>query len=237
MTTRLRVSRLTTSYPNFILEDVDFILESGDIMGLVGKSGSGKSTLIKTLIGLKQPDSGSQWVTVDGDEKKIKNVLGYSPQENSLYPFLTIRENLHTFGQIRNCSKDEIEKRGKRLLAELDVKYAIDRKVSELSGGMKKRADIATTLLHSPKLVILDEPFAGIDPPQRKIIWNLIQKNASEGTIFIITSHLVKDLAANCDKYGLVHDGSYHNSEQMMQMMADTDYNRLESFLEDVFRL
>ena len=108
--------------------------------------------------------------------------------------------------------------------------------VSDLSGGMKKRADLAIALLHDPRILVLDEPFTGIDPPQRQIIWKNLRRMADRGKIIILTSHLIGDLADNCNNYGLIHDGKFYRTEKITEMMKDTDYQNVENFLNDVFR-
>jgi ABC-2 type transport system ATP-binding protein len=234
--TALRVSNVDSSHGDFKLEDADFNLKSGDIMGLVGKSGSGKSTLIKTILGVYDNEEGNIWAEVNGEERNIREVSGYSPQENSLYPFMSIQENLNAFGSLRGVSKEEISERSEMLLKELQIYKDRDKRVSNLSGGMKKRADLASCLLHDPEIVVLDEPFAGIDPPQRQIIWDNLSSIADEGKIIVITSHLLKDLSDRCNKYGLVHEGQFYRSSKIKKIMQETDYESIETFLNDVFR-
>lgn len=234
--TTLSISNVSSSYDGFSLSDVDFNLKSGDIMALVGKSGSGKSTLIKTILGLKRHENGSIWAEVDEKEKKIKKISGYSPQDNSLYPFMTIQENLKSFGRLRGVKKQKIEEKSEELLKELQIYEDRDKKISSLSGGMKKRADLACCLLHDPKIVFLDEPYSGIDPPQRKIIWENLSEIADEGKIVILTSHLLKEVSSHCNKYGLIYEGQFYRSSKIQEIMRETEYNDLEKFLNDVFR-
>ena len=101
---------------------------------------------------------------------------------------------------------------------------------------MKKRADLAATLIHKPEIIILDEPFTGIDPPQRNIIWKKLMEEIESGRIVIITSHLLSDISQKCNKFGLVHDGEFYRSHKIRKMMEETDYESVESFLNDVFR-
>lgn len=233
---RLSVSNVNISHRGFRLENVDFNLQSGELMGLVGKSGSGKSTILNAILGLQTIDDGSIWSQIDGEEVEVQEVTGYSPQDNSLHPFLSIQENLDVFGELRRLSQDEKSKKSEELLKKLEIYQARDKRVSQLSGGMKKRADLAATLIHKPEIIILDEPFTGIDPPQRNIIWNKLTEEAEKGKIVIITSHILSDISKKCNKFGLVHDGEFYRSKKIREMMEDTDYESVENFLNDVFR-
>lgn len=233
----LQVSEVDTSYRDFGIHDIDFNLLSGEIMGLIGKSGSGKSTLIKTILGLKKPDNGSVDIVIDGAPKNIKQVTGYSSQENSLYGSLTIKENLETFGSLRGISKKEVMESSEDFLRELGIYEARNKRVDQLSGGMKKRADIAVATVHDPKLVVFDEPFSGIDPPQRKIIWKSIHSMTEEGKMVILTSHLIDDLTQNCNHFGLISQGDFYYSDEIKSMMNETDYASVNNFINDVFRL
>lgn len=231
-----RASNLTTSYGEFEIKDANLYLEPGDIMGLVGKSGSGKSTLIDTFLGQKTPDEGGSWVEVDGEEVDIREVVGYSPQENSLYSDLSVRENLKTFGKLRGIESEELAHRIEFLLERMGIYGAIDKRVNQLSGGMAKRADLAAALLHDPDLLILDEPFTGIDPPQRRFLWKTVNELADNGKIVIITSHILKDLSRNCNKYGLIDDGKFYNTDQILREMTDQNHDRVEEYLNEKFR-
>lgn len=232
----LRVSDVKSSSGNFSVQGIDFNLESGDVMGLVGKSGSGKSTLIKGILKLKETDRGQIWAERNGKEVDVKNVSGYSPQENSLYPFLSIQENLESFGRLRGVSEEKIEERSKDLLKKLEIFSDKNKLVSELSGGMKKRADLACCLLHEPKIIVLDEPFSGIDPPQREIIWKILEKQKQEGKIIVLTSHMLKEISRKCNKIGLIKDGEFYRSSKIENIMKESDYENVETFLNDVFR-
>ncbi|MDY6777774.1 MAG: ABC transporter ATP-binding protein [Candidatus Nanohaloarchaea archaeon] len=234
--TVLDVENVETSYGDFSVSGIDLHLQSGDIFGLMGKSGSGKSTVIETLLGLKQPDTGTITVRIDGEECPINTAVGYSPQENSLYPFLSIAENLETFGRLQDIDSQDIQERREQLLSMLNIREAQDKRVTSLSGGMKKRADLAATLLHDPQIVILDEPFTGIDPPQRDIIWQALQQLARDDKIIIVTSHMLHDLQQHCNKYGLIYHGDFLHTEEIASMMENNNYRNFQTFLRDVFR-
>lgn len=230
-----KIDNLTTSYGKFNISNVSFQLKSRDIMGLVGRSGSGKSTLIKTLIGLKKPDSGMINVYIDNKQFPLTEMIGYSPQENALYPFLTLEENLMTFGKLQKLKKDEIEKRADFLLKRLDLQKSRKKRITELSGGMQKRADLAVTLVHNPKIIILDEPFTGLDISLQRFIWDLLKELSSEGRIIIISSHLLSDIQKNCNQFGLIENNIFYNTQQIIQTIKAGKEKSLEFFLEKLF--
>lgn len=231
-----KVSNVVTGYEEFKLENVNFDLYSGDVMALVGRSGAGKSTLIKTLLGLKSFEEGTIWFKGDGGKKKLKKAIGYSSQENSLYPHLSIKENLEVFGELRGVDSGEIKRRKDDILEMLDIDDAEAKRVEELSGGMKKRADIAVTLLHRPDVIVFDEPFTGIDPPQREVIWDSIEELSDQGKITIITSHNLQTLAERCNKYGLIQDGEFYKTSDITQMMDAAGYTDPGRFFNHFFR-
>lgn len=235
--TALEVSDMDTGYDGFRIHEVDFRLTSGDIMALVGKSGSGKSTLIKTLLGIKQPDKGEITVLVDGMEHDLRDRTGYSSQANSLYDSLTVAENLRTFGKMRDLSTAEIEERMDDILENLGISDAKDKRVDQLSGGMAKRADIAVSTIHDPDIIVFDEPFTGIDPPQRKVIWESIERMAEEDKVIIVTSHLLRTLSERCNRYGLLYSGKFYDTDRIEEIMQNQGYRDVENFLEAAFQL
>ena len=228
-------SNLATSYDKFKISGVSFQLIQGDIMGLVGRSGSGKSTVINTLVGLKRMDSGKVGVKINGSNVLLKNLIGYSPQGNSLYPFLTLEENLLTFGRLYKIRKKDMKERIGFLLKKLDLQNSKKKRIVELSGGMQKRADLAVTLIHDPKIIILDEPFTGLDISLQRFIWEFLKELSSEGKIIIISSHLLGDIQKNCNQFGLVYDGGFYGTEQLIRSIKDGKENSLEVYLEKSF--
>jgi len=232
----LKVSNVTTGYEEFTLENVSFNLYSGDIMALVGRSGAGKSTLIKTLLGLKPLEEGTIWFKKGEEKVQLKKAIGYSSQENSLYPHLSIQENLEVFGKLREVEPEDIEERKDDILEMLDIDDAESKRIEDLSGGMKKRADIAITLLHRPDVIVFDEPFTGIDPPQREVIWDSIEELSSKGKIVMITSHNLQTLTDRCNEFGLIQDGEYYNTSDINQMMKAAGYTDRGKFFNKFFR-
>ncbi len=233
--TNLVVKGVSISYRHFKLSHITFILGEGEIMGLVGGSGSGKSTVIKSLVGIKLPDSGSIRFMLKGKEMPINDYLGYSPQQNSLFPYLTVEENITTFAKLFKVDNYEMHNRMDALLKRLNLDKHRDKKINELSGGMKKRVDLAVTLISSPKIIILDEPFNGLDISLQKFIWELLIELKSQGKIIIVSSHMLTDIRKNCNKFGLVHNGYFYNTENIDESLKTSNHHSFESFLGSLF--
>lgn len=231
----LLIENLQLSYKNFSINNISFSLVAGDILGLVGRSGSGKSTLIKAITGEKKPDKGNVTVTIDGNEISLKKMVGYSPQQNSLYPSLTLEENIYTFGRLMNLDKSMISDTMVSLLKRLDLQKSKEKKIIQLSGGMQKRADLAVTLIHDPRIIILDEPFTGLDISIQAFIWDFLLELSKRGKIVIVTSHHLEDIQKRCNKFALVSRGTFYNNEQITKLLNHEKTN-LKDFLEKLFR-
>lgn len=229
----ISVDNVRVTYKNFTLGNINFKLKQGDVMGLVGRSGAGKSTLIKALIGEKKPKFGRIKVEVNGFLVDLKEIVGYSPQDNALFPYLTIEENLKLFAKLHNVSKHDFNERKGHILRQLNLDHHQKKKITELSGGMQKRADLAAALIHNPKFLILDEPFAGLDIALQKFFWEFIGELSKQGKIIIVSSHLLGDIQKNCNEFGLVHDGTYFNTKQIIRTIKNQD--SLESYLMHIF--
>ncbi|MAF50968.1 MAG: hypothetical protein CMH64_02650 [Nanoarchaeota archaeon] len=230
------IKNLEVSYKNFNISGINLKLQNGDIIGLLGRSGCGKSTLIKALLGIKDPLVGEMQFLVDNKPTPIKEFVGYSAQHNSLYPFLTVEENLMTFGRLQNVKKSEIETRTKYLLKRLDLYNSREKRITQLSGGMAKRADLAVALIHNPSILILDEPFSGLDVSIKNLIWNMIQEFAKEGRIVIVSSHSLADVQKYCNKYGLIINGLFYSTNQLIRAINNTKEKSFELFIEGLFK-
>ena|SRR3989338_1901772 len=234
-TISLNVNNLIVANRKFQVKNISFSLKSGDIMGMIGRSGAGKSTLIRALLGLQKPESGEMRLTIDGKSESLSNVVGYSPQRNALYPFLTLEENLFTFGKLYGLKKSEIESRINPILERVRLQEFRKKRLTEFSGGMEKRADIAITLIHKPKILILDEPFTGLDVSIQRFIWELLIELARAGRVIIISSHLLNDIQKNCNQFGLINSGVFYNTEQIMRYLQASKEKNLEFLLEKLF--
>jgi len=189
------------------LKNISLTINQG-MFGLLGRNGAGKTTLMKTLAGLHQKKSGK--ITVCGipieNTKEIRSITGYLPQEFSMYPNMNVYEALDYLGTLSGMTSSERKKRIDTLLKKVNLTEHRHKKVKALSGGMKRRLGIAQALLHDPKVLIVDEPTAGLDPEERIRFRNLLT-DAAEERIVILSTHIVGDIEASCEDIAIMNDG------------------------------
>lgn len=189
------------------LKNVNLTIEQG-MFGLLGRNGAGKTTLMKTLATLHCKKSGE--ITVCGipieKAKDIRSITGYLPQDFSMYPSMTVLESLDYLGVLSGMNKPLREKRIAMLLKRVNLTEHKHKKVKALSGGMKRRLGIAQALLHDPKVLIVDEPTAGLDPEERIRFRNLLCEVAEE-RIVILSTHIVGDIEATCEDIAIMNSG------------------------------
>lgn len=190
----LRVDRVIKQYKNKIAVDrVSFTLTPG-VTGLLGSNGAGKTTLIRMITGVVVPDSGE--ISLDGvsvNNEAFRAVLGYLPQEFGYYPEFSAMDFLLYFSALKGLSKKEAKERSSELLELVGLKNVAKKKIKTFSGGMKQRVGIAQALLNHPKVLVMDEPTAGLDPKERVRFRNLIEDIAKTSIVFLST-HIVSDL-------------------------------------------
>lgn len=189
------------------LKNVNLTIHQG-MFGLLGRNGAGKTTLMKSLATLHTIQKGS--ITVCGipidKAKEIRSMTGYLPQDFSMYPSMTVLESLDYLGVLSGMDKALREKRIKMLLKRVNLTEHKHKKVKALSGGMKRRLGIAQALLHEPKVLIVDEPTAGLDPEERIRFRNLLCEVAEE-RIVILSTHIVGDIEATCEDIAIMNSG------------------------------
>jgi ABC-2 type transport system ATP-binding protein len=188
---------------------VDLQVHQGDMIGLIGPDGAGKTTLLRMLCGLLVPDEGKLSVLGFDPVRELddlKQDFGYMPQRFSLYPDLTVSENMRFFADIYGLSKAQRRERTDRLLKFSQLDSFTDRKAGDLSGGMKQKLALSCTLIHTPKLLILDEPTTGVDPVSREEFWMILSELKAQGVTILVTTPYM-DEAAQCDGAALMYGG------------------------------
>ena len=189
------------------LFSIDLTIEQG-MFGLLGRNGAGKTTLMTTLAALHKKKDGD--ITVCGvpveKAKKIRSMTGYLPQDFSMYPNMRTDEALDYLGALSGIPAAERKKRVDQLLEKVNLTEHRRKKVKELSGGMKRRLGIAQALIHDPKVIIVDEPTAGLDPEERIRFRNLLCEVA-ENRIVILSTHIVGDIESTCEKLAIMDEG------------------------------
>lgn len=196
-----------------IIKGISLEVNSGEVVGLLGPNGAGKTTTFYMICGLISPTSGDVFL----NDEKITNIplhkrahlgIGYLPQESSIFKELSVEENLLIGAEILNQSKEEISKRVNEMLNMLNIEPIRLRKGVSLSGGERRRCEIARSLIIKPKFLLLDEPFAGVDPIAVSDIQSIVRDLKKLGIGVLITDHNVRETLAICDRAYVIKDGS-----------------------------
>ena len=225
----IKIEKLSKSFgEQKVLDKIDFKLESGEIVGLIGPSGSGKSTLIKTMLGMEKADEGEALVLdYKMPKREILSNIGYMAQSDALYEMLTGYENLEFFGKMKGVPSDKLKKEIEYIAEIVDLTDDLKKLVSKYSGGMKRRLSLAIALIGSPELLILDEPTVGIDPSLRKNIWKELFKQRDNGVGILVTTH-VMDEAELTDKVGLLLNGDIIDFDTPQQLKVKNNVETIE---------
>ncbi|MCG8377232.1 MAG: ABC transporter ATP-binding protein [Chlorobiales bacterium] len=208
---KLEIKNLSKTYPNGVkaMQDVSLTIGKG-MFGLLGENGAGKSTLMRTIATLQDADTGS--VTFDGidvsrDPVALRKILGYLPQEFGVYPSLTAEEFLLHIADLKGIAKaSERKAQVDALLKKVNLWEDRRKKLGGYSGGMKQRFGIAQALLGEPRLIIVDEPTAGLDPRERNRFYNLLSE-IGENTVVILSTHIVEDVSTLCSDMAIMGNG------------------------------
>lgn len=216
------------------LKGVSFDLNHGEIFGLLGVNGAGKTTLSSLIATLHPPTDGDilfQGKSIYKNLEDYRMVLGFCPQKPNLNNLLSIEDNLRFAGRFYGMSEAAIEARLKVLIERFELSKYIKQSPSVLSGGYKQRCMIARSLIHSPKLLLLDEPTVGLDPHIRRSLWTLIKDLKNEGMTIILTTHYLDEAEELSDRVCILDQGTIKLIDTPDKLMADFKQNNLE----DVF--
>lgn len=204
----VRAHRLTKRFgERTALRQLSLSIGKGQIYGFIGPNGAGKSTLIRILCGLLRPDEGE--VRLIGwrvPNIRVQAQLGYMPQDIALYPDLTVLQNLAFFGQLYDLPHDQLQERAEELLSWVRLEDRLRERVGALSGGMQRLVSLAVSVLHKPRVLLLDEPTAGVDPRLRGALWEYFEEMAREDVTLLVTTHLMEE-ALRCHRVGLLIEG------------------------------
>jgi ABC-2 type transport system ATP-binding protein len=196
------------------VDHISFKLKTGEILGLLGPNGAGKTTTLRMILNIIVPDSGTIKILGEPFSEKTKDRIGFLPEERGLYRKLKVSETLAFFGELKGMKAAAIKTKGIELLKKFDLHGYMDRKVEELSKGMAQKLQFITTIIHSPELLILDEPFAGLDPVNIELVKDIILEMKRQGITIIFSTHLMEyaekiiDSVVMIDKGKKVIDGS-----------------------------
>jgi len=214
----LRIQNIKKSYKNIdVVKDISLEISSGEIIGLLGPNGAGKTTSFYMIVGLIQPEHGSILVDNTDITKKpihVRSQLGlaYLPQEPSIFRKMNVEENIISILELRKLNKDDIKTKLNLLLTELGIEHIRKNSAISLSGGERRRVEIARCLATNPKFILLDEPFAGIDPIAVLDIQKIIKFLSSRGIGILITDHSVRETLGICNRAYIVNQGKIFTS-------------------------
>ena len=213
MKNAIETHNLTKVYNNNFkaVNSLNFEIPDKTIFGMLGPNGAGKTTTIKMLTCLIQPTSGRATVggyDVQKNPDEVRNLLGMVPQQVSLYKDLTVMENSQMCADYYGVPQDERDSRIEDLMELVDIKYAKDKRVGQLSGGQKQKASLVASLVHRPDILFLDEPTIGLDPTTKRTLWDLIRELNDNGHTIILCSHDMHEVDMLCDNVGIINTGN-----------------------------
>lgn len=205
----IEAQNLTKKFGDFLaVDNLDLKIKKGEVFGFLGPNGAGKTTSINMMVGLLRPSSGKVLINGKDVEKIDKGTIGICPQELVLWENLTCMESLKLMGDMYDVPKDPLNQRIEQLLKDLFLTDKVDTLVSNLSGGMKRRLNLAMAVIHEPEIVLLDEPSEGLDPQSRRVLWNYITSLRDvEGKTVILTTHLMDEADRLSDRVAIIDHG------------------------------
>ena len=226
---RLSVKQLRKSFKQRqVVQDFSLDIESGEVVGLLGPNGAGKTTSFYMIVGLVAADHG----TIRLDEHELRHMtvyqrarlgLGYLPQEASIFRKMTVEENIHAILQLHETDRHTIESRLNDLLADLNITHLRQSPAPALSGGERRRVEIARVLAMSPRFILLDEPFAGVDPIAVIDIQNIINFLKQRGIGVLITDHNVRETLRICDRAYIINNGAVLASGRPEELVGNEE--------------
>lgn len=205
-----RLSKKYKSAENYSVIDLDLEIKSGEIFGLLGPNGAGKTTLISMLSSLIIPTSGSfsiDGLTYQHNKNKLKQLIGIVPQEYALYPSMTAYENLYYFGSMYGLKGIELRDKIHAGLEKLGLERFAQKRIETFSGGMKRRINLLASILHSPKVLFLDEPTVGVDVQSKIVIIEYLKELNRQGATIIYSSHHLNEAEAFCTRIAIIDHG------------------------------
>lgn len=190
-----------------IIHDLSFTVKPGEVFAFLGANGSGKTSTIRSLLGIYQATSGT--LNVDGERYTANRaaVVGYLPEERGLYVRISAIDNLTYFGQLKGMSRQEARAEGMKFLEEVGLADKANLKLKKLSGGQQQKVQLGVAIMGNPKLLILDEPTKGLDPVNRKLLLDIVDKHRDQGAAVIYITHLMEEVERLADRLLILKNG------------------------------
>ena len=189
------------------VDDVSFNVEKGEIFGLLGPNGAGKTTAIRVLLDIFKPDAGNVSILGGAMTEAKKDQIGYMPEERGMYQDIQLENCLVYLGSLKGVASDEVHRRINYYLDRFDLASSRRKKVKELSKGMQQKAQLITTLIHEPELLIIDEPFSGLDPVNTQMVKELLREQRDGGVTILMSTHQMHQVEELCDRIVLIDHG------------------------------
>lgn len=237
----IETQNLTKVYKNFTaVNSLNLKIPDKTIFGMLGPNGAGKTTTIKMLTCLIQPTSGGATVggyDIQKNPNEVRRLLGMVPQQVSLYKDLTVMENSQLCADYYGINPNERDSRIEDLMELVDIKYAKDKLISQLSGGQKQKASLVASLVHRPKILFLDEPTIGLDPTTKRILWDLIRELNDNGHTIILCSHDMHEVDMLCDNVGIINTGNlvaYDTPQGLKDSLLESNKNEISDTLSEI---
>ena len=235
----LKIENLTKTYGDFkALNHVSLEAENGKILGILGRNGAGKTTTIKSIMGIIEPEEGS--ITYDGiDIRKAKVSIGYLQEERGLYVNAVVKDQLLYFAMLNGMDKKAAFTEIKKLLEEFKIPGYLNKKVKTLSKGNKQKIQLISAILHKPQMVILDEPFSGLDPVNIELFKSTVLDLKKSGATILFSSHRMEDVEEMCDRIVMLNKGNVvenntvqalinkYSREDVMNIVTSADITEL----------
>jgi ABC-2 type transport system ATP-binding protein len=214
------------------VEDLSLTVEAGTMFGLLGPNGSGKTSTIRMMIGMTLPDSGLVSLFGEPFARPVLWRIGYLPEERGLYKKMNVLEQLVFLGRLRGLPEAEAARRSRLWCEKLQITEAIPKKTEDLSKGMQQKIQFIASLLHNPDLIIMDEPFSGLDPVSAALLMDTLVELSGEGKTVVFSTHRMDQVEKLCDGIALIHRGQLVVSGSMQEVKAAYPRNRVQISFE-----
>jgi len=238
MTNMLELRSVTKRYSGIpAVRDVSFVARAGEVTGYLGPNGSGKSTTLKMITGLIDPSEGQilfRGEPIDRDRIRYRQRLGYVPEEPQLYPHLTGAEYLEMVGELRGLPKQQLAEKIDGFLRLLSLHEDRYVPISSYSKGMRQKVLLAAALLHNPELILLDEPFSGLDVNSALVLRDLIRELAARGKVVLFSSHELETVERVCSRVVILHKGRVVANDSIAQLRALMSLPTLEGIFSQL---
>lgn len=211
------------------VEGLSLTIEPGTMFGLLGPNGSGKTSSIRMMIGMTVPDSGSVQLFGQPFDRKLLNRVGYLPEERGLYKTMKVLDQLTFLGQLHGLNETTARKRAREWCERIQITEAMDKKTEELSKGMQQKIQFIAALLHEPELVIMDEPFSGLDPVNAELLMSTLTDQRAQGRTVLFSTHRMDQVEKLCDAIALIYQGKLVLSGSMREVKSRYPKNRVQA--------